>query len=394
MIPKSISASSLTNAQLCMALFKATNVERGDGQSSPPAMLGTTLHAALEYFTEPEYLKSRAWEWSRLKAGFLKGWESTFVGEPPSGQWWNDGVKILEGWYNRRDIASDILDVDVLSREVKHSFAVPYRLDGNKTGPDGARYEVPFNFIIDRLDRLDDGVYRVVDYKSQRAPMTPADLHNKIQPRAYALAVQIQHPDAREIWVQYDFLRYDRVATVFNREEQIETWHHICKQLQRVVDTPELNPPESLNESCRYCVRRFTCGTFQRNIHVGGIEALSIDQLADLHYRLKGQIVASQATIDDVEMALFRHAVQEDQTEFDAQGHTVKIVTKGRRGIDRDRIAMILGPDLMKEYGRINVGDLDKLYKDPRINSAQKSLLDTAVTNEPGSPTVKVLKKT
>lgn len=394
MIPKSISASSLTNAQLCLALFNATNVERGDGRSSPPAMLGTTLHYALEYFTEPDYLKTRAWEWVRLKEGFLKGWEATFVGEPPRGDWWNDGMAILEKWYNRRDIASDILDVDVLSREVKHNFPVPYRLDGQKTDPNGERYQVPFNFIIDRLDRLDDGVYRVVDYKSQRSPLTPAEMHNKIQPRAYALAVQIQYPDAKEIWVQYDFLRYERVATVFTREEQIETWNHICKQLQRIVDTPATNVPESLNESCRYCVRRFTCNTFQRDIRVGGIESLSLDQLADLHYRLKGQMVAAAATIDDVEMALFRHALEEDQTEFDAQDHTVKIVTKSRRSVDRDKIAMILGPEIMKDYGRINVGDLDKLYADPRISSIQKSLINTAITSEQTAPTVKVLKKT
>lgn len=387
MIPLSISASSLTNAQLCLAMFNATNVERGTDGGSPPAMLGTTLHYALEHFTEPEYLKSRQWEWSRLKEGFVLGWEQTFVGEAMSGQWWDDGLQILQKWYNRRDIASDILDVDVLSREMKYNFAVPYRLNGE-------RRELPFNYIIDRLDRLDDKVYRVVDYKSQRLPLSPADLHVKLQPRAYALAVQIQYPDAEEIWVQYDFLRYDRVATVFTREEQVETWHHIRRQLQRIIDTPATDVPESLNESCRYCIRKFTCKTLQRNIRLGGIEALTVDMLADLHYRLKGQQDAIKATMDQVEMALFRHAVQEDLTEFDAEAHKVKIVSKNRRSIDRERISMILGPDLMREYGRINVGDLDRLYKDERLNSAQKSLIETAIINEQGEPTVKVLKKT
>jgi hypothetical protein len=387
MIPRSVSASSLTNAQLCLALFKATNFERGTGGGSPPAQLGTALHAALEHFTEPDYLVTRAWEWSRLKEGFVKGWDLAFPGQPPAGPWWEDGLKILDGWYNRRDIASDILDVEVVSREVKHSFPVPYRIDGVK-------YEVPFNFIIDRLDRLDDGVYRVVDYKSQRSPLSPSDLHSKIQPRAYALAVQIQYPDAKEIWVQFDFLRYERVATVFSRADQVETWKHICKQVQRIVDTPDDAVPETLNESCRYCIRRFTCSTFQRNVSAGGIEALSIEQLADLHYRIKGQMDAAKQTIDDIEMALLRHAVEEDQTDFDLQDHKIKVMSKSRRSIDRERISMILGPDLMREYGRINVGDLDKLYADPRLNVAQKSLLDTAVTREQGEPTVKVMKKT
>lgn len=387
MIPNSISASSLTNAELCLAMFNAVNMSKGTGSGSEPAMLGTVLHHALEHFTEPEYVASRKWEWSRLKEGFLLGWNATFVGQRPEGDWWDDGIAILEKWYNRSDIATDILDTEIVSREQKSKFIVPYWIDGTK-------YEMVCNFIIDRLDRLGPGIYRVVDYKSQRSPLSPSDLHHKIQPKLYALAVQIMHPDAKEIWVQFDFLRYERVATVFTRDEQVETWGHIKSELQRIIDTPENDIPETLNENCRYCPRRYTCKTFQKNVHIGGVKSLSVEQLSDLHYRLASQQVAIKETLESIEMELFRHAQHEDLLEFHTDGHIVKITSASRRVIDRDRMALILGPTIMADYGRINVGDLPNLRKDPRLNAAQLSMLDTAVSYASGEPKVKVMKKT
>lgn len=370
-----------------MARYKVTSLERATGKSNPAAQLGTTLHYALEHFTEPAYLATREWGWDRLFEGYHLGWADTFVGEAPKGTWWDDGMQILQKWYNRRDIASDILDVEVLSREVKKTFMVPYWIDG-------VRQEMPCNYIMDRFDKLDDHVYRVVDYKSQRAPLSPEDLHSKIQPRLYALAAQILHPDAEEIWVQFDFLRYERVATLFTRAENTATWHHIMAELQRIIDTPLENPPEVLNEGCRYCPRRFTCNTLQSDIRSGGVFSLSIDQLSDLYYQLKGQQDAIKSTLEDVELAMLAHANQEDVLEFDTENHRIKVTSQRRRVVDRQKAALILGTELMAEYGRLNVGDMDLLRKDPRVSPAQASMLDTAISWVISDPGVKVMKKT
>lgn len=387
MIPKSISASSLTTAAECMARFKATAMERGTGKGSEPAWLGTTLHYALEYFLEPEYVATMAWEWERLLEGYMKGWALTFVGQPMEGEWWHDGLAILQKWYGRNDIQNDILDNEIISREIKETFVVPYWIDN-------VRYEMPCNFIIDRLDKLDEGVYRVVDYKSQRTPLKPEDLKYKIQPKLYALAVQIKFPDAKEIWVQFDFLRYERVAVLFTKQDNINTWKFLMAELQRIVDTPFEDPPETLNEGCRYCPKRFTCEALQSNLRAGGIFTLSIEQLAELLYQLKGQVEAIKSTIDDVELAMMKHALEEDMTEFDLDRHKVTVVAPKKRVIDRDLMSAIIGPELMKDYGRLNLGDLDALRKDPRLGPAQASLMNTAISYKQGDPQVKVMKKT
>lgn len=387
MIPKSISASSLTTAAECMSRFKVTAMERGTGKGNEAAWLGTTLHYALEYFLEPEYVATMAWEWDRLLEGYMKGWQETFVGVPMSGEWWRDGLAILQKWYERPDILNDVLDNEILSREVKESFMIPYWVDG-------VRHELPCNYIIDRLDKLGDGIYRVVDYKSQRAPLKAEDLRHKIQPKLYALAVQIKYPDAKEIWVQFDFLRYERVGMLFTKQDNIDTWKHLMSEVQRIVDTPADEAKETLNEGCRYCPKKFTCSALRSNILAGGIFSLTVDQLAEAMYQLKGQMDAIKSTIDDVELAMMKHALEEDTTEFNLDRHKVTIAVSRRRVVNRDVMSAIIGPELMNEYGRLTVGDVEALRKDPRLNQAQLSLLETAISYKQGDPYVKVMKKT
>lgn len=389
MIPLSISASSLDVASKCLAQWKATSFERGSGIGNPAAMLGSTLHLALENYTAPEILAKRDWDFSVLYQMYLDAFKEIWGTFPAnSEQWFQEGLEIIRKWYERPDQASDLWDVDIISREVKKSFDVPY-IDPT----DGTKKFVPFNYIIDRLDKLDEGEYRVVDYKSQRVPLQPDELKFKIQPRAYALAVQIAYPDAVKIWVQYDFLRYDRVGTLFTRDDQVETWANIKQMLQRIVDTPANNAPETLNEGCRYCVRRITCNTVQSNIRVGGIFAMSIEELVQKYYEIKSVLDANKMTLDDIDGAVMRHLAETDQTELDLPFAKVKVTSKRTRTVNRDLASQILGPELMAQYGRLNVSDIDALRKDPRMSPAQLSLLDTAISFKTSDPSLKIVRK-
>jgi hypothetical protein len=386
-IPRSISASSLEMASQCLARWKASSFDRGQGFSTPPAMLGTTLHATLEQFTDPALLAKQDWDFSVLYELYVKAFNEIW-GANFDKEWFEEGADILRKWYSRPDQANELFDVDIISREVKKSFPVPY------TDPaTGNRETAPCNYIIDRLDKLGDHEYKVVDYKSQRSPLSPDQLKQKIQPRLYALAIQIEYPDAEKIWVEFDFLRYDRVATLFTRDDNKETWSYLKKSLQRIVDTPEKNVPETLNENCRYCIRRITCNTLQNNIRVGGIFAKSIDDLSVLYYQQKGALEAIKANVDDIELQLMQHLAAEDMIEYENDEVSIKVSSRKTRVVDRDIVASIVGPELMKEYGQIRVGDLDKLRADKRLNSAQQSLLSTAVSFKHSDPSVKVTKK-
>jgi hypothetical protein len=387
MVPYSISASSLETANNCLAWYKASSMDKGGGFQNDAALLGTTLHLTLERYLEPIENGFKEWSWDTLKKLYIQAYSEIFKGGQ-QGDIYEDGLRIIEKWFNRPDMRSEILDAAILSREVKKNFPVPY-YDGAGT----LLGKIPLNYIIDRLDLTDDECYRIVDYKSQRAPLTPEQLFDKLQARIYALAIQIEHPNAREIMVQFDFLRYDRVAVVFTKADNILTWERLKAQLDRIISTPPDNPPETLNQSCRFCPRKLTCSALQRNLRVGGIFSLSMDELAERYLEMKSQLDAMKSAAEEVEVHLLQYARDNDMLEWDGPGYSVKVAGRRQRVIDRDRAALILGADLMKEYGRLNVSDLDTLRKDPRVTDAQASLLQTAVSYQYSDPSIKITRK-
>lgn len=385
MIPTSVSASALETAEHCLAMYKASSIQRANGFQNNAAQLGTALHGALEKYVDPIMMKSGMWDWVFLKLCYEVSYQEVFG---TNRERYDDGLVILEGWYNRSDQQSDIQSVEILSREVKKSFDVPYMLNGQEQ-------KVPCNYIMDRIDRLGEGRFRVVDYKSQLASLSPEVMRHKIQPRIYALAIQIEYPSATEIWVQYDFLRYERVATRFTRDDNIETWRWLKRAVQRIIDTPEENPPETLNEHCKYCVRRFQCSTLQNNISVGGIYSLSVDQMAILYHDLASRESAIKSMKDDLEIQLLKYANEKQEMDFPlGEDLNVSVTSKKRRYIDRDKMAQILGPEIIKDYGKVNVSELDEIRKDPRLTNEQKSLLNTAVFYKHSDPGIKVIRKT
>lgn len=385
MIPKSISASSLDIAGKCLAMYKASAMDHAGGIQNPSATLGTTLHGALEVFVNPSMIKAGVWDWNFLEACYDKSFYENFSSDFTS-PWYTEGKKILKEWYSRGTQQSDLMNVEIISREVKKSFDVPYLIDGEtKT--------VPLNYIIDRLDQVSETVYRVVDYKSQRSPWGPDELRRKIQARIYALAVQIEYPQATEVWVQFDFLRYERVAVAFNRKDNIQTWEDLKRALQRIIDTDVTAPPETLNESCRYCPRKFVCGALQIHLRVGGVLGISLENLAEMYFQMKSQMDALSGMKDEIEQQLLSYANENDLLEFDLGKNIVKVTATKRRQIDRDKMAAIIGPELMAAYSRLNVSDIDEMRRDPRLSPEQLSQLNDAVLYKYSDPTVKISQK-
>jgi RecB family exonuclease len=80
--------------------------------------------------------------------------------------------------------------------------------------PNVVSVELPFNFdfhgvhlkgFIDRIDKVGEGKYKVVDYKTNKNPK----YLNNFQLLLYAIAIKNHFPDAKEIAGAYVLLRHD-----------------------------------------------------------------------------------------------------------------------------------------------------------------------------------------
>jgi len=379
----------MQTAGMCLARYKAENVDYARGQSNTAALLGTSCHAALETYVKVCYIEKTQEPSEKLLLDlFAMNYIITFGNSDTKTEDYRDGVKMLKAWFKRTDFST----FEVLSCEIKENFALPAIFDKTK-----GKEDVPFNYIWDRHDRIDAGVVRVVDYKTNRASVSPADLRGKIQARAYGLAAQIKYPDAERIWVEFDMLRHDGpVGTVFTREDNAATWRFLKGEAQRIADADDSKPlPETLNPDCGYCVRKVNCQVARRNIAVGGVLSLTPIERVDRRAELSFQKRAVEAALSELDQVIIAEGRAEDVIEFEGQFNTQKITAKNMRSVDPDLAFRIIGPQLTAKYGgsKLTMDSVDRLLSGDEIDEKQKRQLSGLIRNNKSEPFVQSKRK-
>lgn len=383
MIPKSLSATSIQVFEACPARWVAEYFNRAPQPSSTHADLGTAVHGALERYVKDGlhavHGSGGADNWSELADLFTEEYERLFDDQSR----YAEGLQMCKRWYDRQDWT----DRTVLSTEVKTNFLV--KAKGN---------EVIFNYVWDRCDKIDngDGTYdvEVIDYKTVSRPVSVDGLKNKIQARCYGLAGQIAYPEARRIWVTFDLLRFDPVGIVFTRDENIATWRYLQRTFARILDTDEETAPEVLNPECNWCIRKLVCGALGKHVDVGGVLG-SDDPLAvsKMRFDLENQKKGIDAAIRDLDEFLLTYAEKNEVFEIEHPDLDVRITSKRSRALDSERVADIIGVELLAEYGSIGVTAVDKLLKDKRLSDSQREALKGLVRYKHSEPKIVVSAK-
>lgn len=386
MIPKTLSATSLHVAELCMARWEAEMFHRGKGQWNTAAMLGTTVHNALEQYVKLCIMDSQfpATE-KQLLEFFLMQYYATFGsgGNLKEDENYLDGVKMLKAWFKRTDFTG----VKVLSVEIKENFPLP-----TSAG------EIPLNYIWDRHDELSNGVLKVVDYKTNRWGINPSDLKQKLQARLYALAAAIKYKgtDYKEIWVEFDMLRHDGpVGVSFSRDDNAETYRHIQRLAEKIIEEDEGFQNETLNPECNFCPRKAKCGALRRNILIGGIQSVDSEDLVDLRAMMEWQKKGVGALIAELDERILAEAKELDVFSFDSDSNTLNIGVSSRRAVDADRVEKVVGEELFGKFGgrSLTMGNLDKMLKSPLLTDEQKAQIKTLIFKSHGEPRVSVKAK-
>lgn len=346
----SLSASSVQTFANCPARWKAAYEDRVEEESSDAASLGSACHLALEWFVQTEHhLKGDPTEqWAKLAEFFRAASGQYRLGARHIIM----GEEMLANWLSRQDWTGR----KVLSTEKKVSFQLPTSIG-----------EIPFNYIWDRCDQLSDGEIEVIDYKSWVRNVTGEDVKNSLQCRAYALAAQIQFPDAPRIWVTLDQLRYSSVGVSFSKDENRETWRYIKQVAENIIQSD--GSEERLGGDCRWCVRRHACSTLKKHIEASGpLSIVDPHEAAEYRHRLYAAKGALDAMIGDLDRLLLDHSEKEDMPEWVADnGVTVKVGVQARRQLDTERVAAVLGLDaarFIRDYGGLTVTAVDRALSD------------------------------
>jgi CRISPR/Cas system-associated exonuclease Cas4 (RecB family) len=295
----------------------------------------------------------------------------------------DDGLQMLNKWFSRTDMEGR----EVLSCEQKESFEIP---------TSGGR--IKFNYIIDRLDRIGEDEYEVVDYKSQRATLSFDELSNKIQAKAYALAIQIKYPNAKRIAVTFDLLRHTPVTVWFTKEDNKKTWRYLKDMAEDIVQTPENKVRATLNSECRFCPVKATCPRIKDNVNGGGTHTISTpDEAAAKIYEMQSLIKAAEQQKKEYEEFVMKYAADIGLTEWDTEDGKLSVSVghgRGRRVIlDERKLIALLPPEIVAQHTKIGVTELDKILKSGKLDRDTASKAKRLVDQSPGNLGVSIKAK-
>lgn len=373
MLPKSFSASAGLTFEGCERRYRAEYIDKIPDLGGEAGLKGSCCHAVLELWVStgqhlqpwPDVMaKEKA-----LKVVFDMTYYDYFSDKSAYKECWT----MLNKWLQRTDFTGR----QVLSTELKETFPLPTSMG-----------EIPITYIWDRCDWIAEREeIEVIDYKTVAQPVQPDDLKHRIQPRLYALAANIKYPTAKAIWVTYDLLRFDTVSARFTRDDNVETWYYMQHLLERVFKSD--GEEETLCAECRFCVRKQVCETLQKHSDGGGILGITdINEAVDRRAKLEMAANGMRASLNELDELILTMAEADGVFEVSTTHVEMKIGAQGRRHIDPERAAGILGPDIMQRYGKIGIGDLDDIFKVEDLTDSQKSQLKQLIRKQYGAPRV------
>lgn len=368
MLPTSLSASAMQGYESCPARYKASYIDKAPDLSGSAANLGSACHEVLELYVKAEaHLNPDKKLMKRL-------WKETYPKYFSDHKRYDEGEEMLMRWFDRADFSDGRV---VLSTEVKETFDL-------KTSAG----IIPFTFIWDRCDRLPDGSIEVIDYKSWSIPVQPETLRKKIQARAYAVAAAIKYPDAPEIWVTMDQLRYDPVGIRFSRDDNVETWHYLRDLAERIL--ADDGTEERLNPECRWCIRKGVCETLNKHVDVGGSLAVAnIEEAVNKRARLDYAKAGIESQLRDLDEYILEQAQKDELTDYATDEVRLEITAGSRRSVDSERVGKVMGPEFMAENGTISVKVVDAVLKDKTVPEETRSQLRQLIQRKWNNPSIK-----
>jgi len=379
-IPATLSASSIQVADLCMRRWECEYGHRSRGLGNDAANLGNVVHNSLEDYVRKVYIEKSEAPSLELLLGFYYTYTIAIFGTPDH-EGYEDGIDMLNAWFTRTELDQ----VKVLSVENKLQFMLP-----TSAG------DIPFNYIFDRFDLVEEGVYRVVDYKTIRVPYSPEELHTKVQPRTYGLAAAIwlksQGIPYTRIKIEFDLLRHERVGTSFTHNDNLQTWASLRRVAEKIIAAEEGKTVPTLNIECQYCPIKATCPELVKSISLGGAIGMPTEQLIDIRAQLEYQRKAVLSGIGELDSLLMARAKVEDRLEFETAVNKMTVAVSSTRSVDADLVERVIGDDLFTRYGgkSITMGQFDKLLKDPNLTDDQVIALRGLISRKIGEPRIKV----
>lgn len=347
-----ISYSAINTFQQCPQKYKFQEIDKIKTPKSKEAVFGTVIHETLKFLhnKEPRFpTKEELFEF------YNQSWPSkekiNWMDDTEERMFKAEGEKILSDYYDKLD-KSKFSVVDLES-----SFNILIQDDQETHILRGK---------IDRIDKLKDGVFEIVDYKTDRRLPSQESVDNNIQLSIYHLALTSRWPNLNpeEVKLSLYFLKHGEKLTTKRTSVQLEeTKNEILKIISEIKKSDSAPNPSPL---CDYCGYKPICPMWKHE-YMRKENPLSQQEIAEAvneYFRIKNRIQDDTKITESLKKIINQFCDQEKvERVFGGGGFITRRIQKRYR-YNLDKVKSILDPlHLWDEVAMVDNSKLSQIIK-------------------------------
>lgn len=353
-----ISFSALESFQQCPQKYKFSNIDRIRVPKSPEQVFGSAVHNALKYFhgssptlpTIEELVNYFKIVWPRTD---IVQWRTP----EEEKAWLSQGVDILEKYY-AQNAPREFSVVDLETR-----FEAPL------TDKSGENHTLAG--IIDRIDKLEDGSWEIIDYKTTKRMPAQRDVDSSLQLSIYLMGVTARWPNLKipQVKLSLYFLKHGEKLTAAMDENRLEsTRRKVLELLAGIQARMEKNDfPAIPSALCDWCGYQSRCPMWKHKFNKSEIPKteINIEETVREFFELKNQADQAAGRLAELKDAINAYCDQTGlERVFNNDGSYVTRTLQQRFSYDMERLKEILAAQgLWESVLTIDSAKLTKITK-------------------------------
>ncbi|OHA11516.1 MAG: hypothetical protein A3H71_01265 [Candidatus Sungbacteria bacterium RIFCSPLOWO2_02_FULL_48_13b] len=206
--------------------------------------------------------------------------------------------------------------------------------------------------IMDRIDKLPDGRYEIIDYKTQKRLPSQEKVERDLQLSIYAMGLAKRWPHIKpdQIKLSLQFLKHgETLSTTRTSEDFHKTESDTLETIHKIDDRVSANESFEpvVSPLCDFCAYKPICPAWKhlyKNVSLETINGDKISSLAKEYFSLKDNKRETERRLGEIAGLIMRYFTQESiERIFDGSGIISKR-TIDRYSYDFEKIRGVLEP--------------------------------------------------
>ena len=325
-----ISYSGLETFSTCPAKYKFQYIDRIKTPKIKEAVFGTLIHDCLKVFHEPSR-PIPILEDDLLKY-FTEKWDSDIYPDKQEEAFaFHQGVDILKKYY----LQNQTQEFNIVNLETLFGAFI-----GNGSHQITGR--------IDRIDKLEDGTFEVIDYKTTKKMPSQAIIDDNFQLSVYYLGIISRWPQIREqdrpVKLSLYYLKHGEKLSAIRTNKDIEKTENKILELISEIEKDNFEP--KMNPLCDWCSYQPYCPLYKHKYikEQKAVDSKQIKEIIKEYFEIKAKQGESNKRINELKEEINIYC---DKNELDRifgdEGYITRL-SQQRFNYDSEKLKTILEP--------------------------------------------------